>query len=368
MVDEKNTLSDLIYLTNCAIKSEIPNAKRISKMNLKQLFYAAKRHMMTAIIADVLEKAGIEENHFMEAKAKAKRKCALLEIETASLTNVLESEKIWYMPLKGAILKNYYPVSWMREMTDVDILFDSSFRKQVKAIMTELGFVAENYNESNHDCYKKAPVCEFEMHTSILSASYSNLTWYYADIEKRFINEQTGYLRELSNEDFYIFMIVHTNKHYYCLGTGIRPLLDIYLFLNSSSVDLDKDYIRKELDKLKLIEFEMKIRELAFCLFEGKPISDVQEEMLEYMFIAGLHGIRDNLLKNQLLKYGCGWKAKIKYCISRIFPPSNYIKECYPFVYKSKILIPFLPIYRMSKGLILNRKHFKNEIEGLRNI
>lgn len=47
---------------------------------------------------------------------------------------LFEKAGIWYLPLKGVILKEMYPVYGIRQMADNDILFDFTYRKEVKDI------------------------------------------------------------------------------------------------------------------------------------------------------------------------------------------------------------------------------------------
>lgn len=67
------------------------------------------------------------------------------------------------MPLKGSILKDWYPKFGMREMADNDILFDASKRKEVKAIFQGRGYTVKEYDKSNHDAYEKPPIYNFEI-------------------------------------------------------------------------------------------------------------------------------------------------------------------------------------------------------------
>ncbi len=361
-----NAAKDLIYLTACAIKGETPDRDRVIAMNLEQLYAAAKHHMLTAMTAWMLKSIGIKSETFTQALAKAKRKSALLTIETNAVTARLEEEGIWYVLLKGSVLKEFYPADWMRQMTDVDILFDPSYREQVKDIMQELGFTIESYGEGNHDCYRKLPVCEFEMHVSLFDSVYSDTMEYYEKIDTRLLPNGKGkYGRQLSNEDFYLFMISHVHKHYYLGGTGLRSLLDLYVTWRRFEDHMDHAYIDKKLEQLGMIEFEYKNRELAFAVFEEKPLTEKQSAMLDYMMLSGANGVRDNLLKNQLRRYGGGRKAKIRYCMARIFLRMETIKTQYPFIYRHRILLPVLPFWRMGKGLILYRKHLKDEIRSL---
>ena len=118
----------------------------------------------------------------------------------------LEDAHIWYMPLKGALLKEMYPKYGMREFSDHDILFDESRAGDVKAIMEKLGFSSKSFGYGNNDAYKKAPCLYFEMHRALFDFRHDEKLYkYYKNVEKRLLHG-TGYERSFSSEDFlYLF-------------------------------------------------------------------------------------------------------------------------------------------------------------------
>ena len=127
------------------------------------------------------------------------------------------------MPLKGSLLKDLYPRYGMRQMSDNDILFDSSRAEDVRQIMESMGFTTKHFGHGNHDVYFKKPVSNFEMHTSIINRNNERMFEYYRNVKERLIkndNDACGY--HFSDEDFYIFMIAHEYKHYTGGGTGLR--------------------------------------------------------------------------------------------------------------------------------------------------
>ena len=136
----RKNAADMIYLTACAINGKKPKQARIDALDLPKLFEVCQKHILTACVAYALESAGVKDYEFTQAKEKAIRKNILLDAERAKILKRLEEEKIWYMSLKGSILKDWYPKLGMRQMSDNDILFDSSRRIDVKRIMDEFGF------------------------------------------------------------------------------------------------------------------------------------------------------------------------------------------------------------------------------------
>lgn len=60
-----------------------------------------------------------------------------------------------YLPLKGIIMKDYYPSVGMRQMSDNDILFDADAWERMEKHMISEGYKAEYVGKGNHDVYHK---------------------------------------------------------------------------------------------------------------------------------------------------------------------------------------------------------------------
>lgn len=60
-----------------------------------------------------------------------------------------------YLPLKGIIMKDYYPSVVMRQMSDNDILFDADAWERMEKHMILEGYKAEYVGKGNHDVYHK---------------------------------------------------------------------------------------------------------------------------------------------------------------------------------------------------------------------
>lgn len=59
---------------------------------------------------------------FRREKSKIIRKLSLYDIERSKIFAALENKGIWYLPLKGIVVRNCYPKVSMREMSDNDTL------------------------------------------------------------------------------------------------------------------------------------------------------------------------------------------------------------------------------------------------------
>ena len=368
---ELNTLlknsDDMIYLVKYALHSKTPNRARIDKMNLQELFQVCQTHYLTACAAYALEAAGVRDEAFSQAKEKAIRKNILLDSERRSILSSLEEAEIWYMPLKGVFLKEWYPRLGMRQMSDNDILYDVKYREKVRKIMTDRGFTAKYGLESDDDYYKE-PVYNFEMHHTLFRPSYNEKIFEYFDnVKKRLIpDEDSHFGYHFSLEDFYIYLVAHEYKHYTTGGTGVRSLVDIFVFVRKFHDILDWEYLKNEFTKLGMLEYEKSSRSLAIKLFTGKELTEKQKNMLNYYVTSGAYGNVNNKVKHNIDRYGKGSKGL--YIFHRIFPPMDYIKYHWNFFYRHKWLIPLLWIYRPFHGLKFNGKKIISEIKALKKV
>ena len=353
-----------IYLASCAVNGTKPETERLLGIDFEALFSFTSYHMLSAVVAMGLESAYCRNDHVKNAISFSVRKNTYFEASNDSVLKALEEAGIWYMPLKGAVLKNYYPRFGMREMSDHDILIDASRVEDVKSIMESLAFTAKYFGTGNHDIYYKEPLCNFEMHRGLFGSSHDEKFYeYYADVRSRLIKDAgNNYGYHFSPEDFYVYMTAHEYKHYSGGGTGLRSLLDIYVFLKKFEGLLDFDYILSEVKKLGISEFEEKNRGLALNLFGNKEVMSDNQEMLEYIVHSGAYGNVENSVRNRLKKYGGGRRGKIKYVLTKVFPPMKSMRSTYPKLCKHKIYYPALIMFRLMKAITLKRCEVLREL------
>lgn len=357
---------DLIYLVSCAVNGVTPDAERIARMDLDAIYKLACRHMLAATVSPALKAAGIQDRRFAKALEHSALKSSTMDMEMDALFAEMDAAGIWHMPLKGTVLQHLYPIYGMRQMSDHDILFDATRADDVKSIMEGLGFSTEHFGASNHDIYHKEPVSNFEMHSSLFGPSHDEKLYkYYRDVEKRLLGD--GYEKHLSPEDFYLYVTAHEYKHYSISGTGLRSLLDTYVYLQKTTLNMD--YVAAEAEKLGIAEFEAQNRTLAQHLFSGGELTEADQEMLEYVLSSGVYGTIGHRVENTMTRHGYG---KIGYALHRFFVPvSRKNKDyaayagAYPFFYKYKIFLPLLPFYRTFRSMKAGR--FKFEARAIKN-
>ena len=357
----RSTALKMLDLVRCAVNGEVPSVQEIQPEELENLFKVCQRHILTACTAYALESAGIRDQQFTQAKEKAIRKNIILEAECKKILQKLEENQIWYIPLKGALLKNWYPKLGMRQMSDNDILCDNSKRPEIKEIMLELGFTCEHFGVGNNDAYFKQTVCNFEMHGELFALTQiGKLHTYYSDIKKRLLKDENNkYGYHFRTEDFYIYLIAHEYKHYATGGIGVRSLLDTYIFMKKFGDSLDWDYLHSELKQLEISNYEQQSRNLAMKFFSSELLTDEELKQLDYYIFSGSYGTIENQVKNQ------SSDSRGKYILHRIFPSMEHYKTWYPWAYQHKILIPVAWVFRPIRGIFCRRKQLHAELRSL---
>ncbi len=356
---------DLCALVRCALEGERP---KWEEMDLQAVHKLAQRQTLTAISYMALEGTPAEkavDSAWKQERDMAVRKNLLLTAERQQILKELDGMGCWYLPLKGSILADMYPRLGMRQMADNDILFDATYRKEVKALFLRRGYTVEAYGKGNHDVYQKAPVYNYEMHVSLFGISVSEvIEKYYREIENRLLPEN-GMGRKLSDEDFYLYFLAHSNKHYSGSGNGLRFLMDCAVYLQKKT--LDWAYVSAELQKLELTEFEALARSTAQKLFvTGQRLEEAEMEMFSFCVGSGTYGTQKKRIDNALRqiqpegKIGCA--ARWKYLLRWIWPEQRWFQAYAPFFAKWRILKPFFVIWRCIRAAFLRRKFIAEEI------
>ena len=401
---------------------DVANEENSQKIYIGRIYYIAKKHNLVSIMAQAMEKLGFESDsdiwkRWLKEKNQLIYKSVLMDVEREAIQDFFEKNNIWYMLLKGMVIRKYYPAPELREMADNDILFDNKYSKEVYEFMTARGYKSDDYNKGYHDEYLKPPAYNFEMHRQLVS-SKERPKWYeyYKDVKSILINDANGKNQfYFSDNDFYVYFIVHTYKHFLNSGMGLRTVLDVYLYVSNLQEKLDFDYIEEQLKKLDAYDFEQTFRSIAFKMFgknakEGNAAADElqdsfddkeqdmlresfdakkqdklcgsfdakeqdkwwnsfdaqEQEMLSYILDAGTYGNLENSVAHKM-GYTKGEKKKasdkVKYIFRRLFPPMDTIEEFFPFFYKHKWAIPFLYIYRIGKIPFARRKKVAGELK-----
>lgn len=364
-----------LYLTEL-IRAELYDRKPAEKpedIDWEKVFMLSEKHMVVSLAFDSILKLqdkpqGKWYQIWKELADKALVKEISFDAERGQILDAFEQAKIKYLPLKGIILKDFYPRPGLRQFSDNDILYDKSRQQDVAEIMEGLGYAGEK-DDGHHDVYKKPPIYNFELHTQILPHN-NNCFEYFQNIWERTLkdeNNDMGY--HMSDEDFYIFHIVHLNKHFLGSGTGLRYFVDQHYLSQQMVSKADREELEEKLSELEMLDFEMRVSGLTEILF-GK--SDVEwehvfdgngeyQEMFLYVMSCGAYGNFSNLVENRIRKSG----SKFKYFVSRLTCEDVYMKHDYPVLRKLPWLKPVFVVWRLVSAPFRKTERVKAEFREL---
>jgi len=282
-------------------------------------------------------------------------KTATQEEELKLIKQTLSNHDVAFLPIKGPWVRKFYPSPELRTMADLDILIPKKQLKEVKKMMNSIGYT-NTHEGGNHDVYHKKPFMNVEMHRNMIDESYV-LSKYYHNIWDKVIKLEETSECSLTNEDHYLFIIAHSAKHFGVGGTGVRSVLDVYFCLQHLN-DLNQDYLSQELSKLNLTEYEKRLKHLALGWFDGKPLSEEDCLMGDYLLKSGVYGTTSHAVASELLSTDSVKSLtykKWKYLWIRAFPSFQFMKRRYPSLRVLFLLLPFYYLYRLFSGLITGK-------------
>ena len=280
--------------------------------------------------------------------------------ELGKLLEGFENTDIDYMILKGYIIKPLYPTTDLRVMGDVDILVKPAQATLAKTILTDLGYEITYENVREFNCVKNRFI-HMEIHLDMISAQYKKYHDYYTDIWDKVTNVG-GHSYKMTDEDYFIYHIVHLMKHYRGTGTGIRSFLDIWVFLKNKP-QLDWDYIFSELKKLDLDIFAKNVTDLANMWFGGAKKTELLDEMAEYVFKSGVYGSceRGEIHSSiESVRHG-----KLHTYIHILFPGMHVMSSLYPQLINRRYLLWFFYIKRIFDKIFTKNETRKKSIAKL---
>lgn len=279
------------------------------------------------------------------------------EYEAGRVFAALEEAGIRFLPMKGVVLRPLYPKPEMRISCDVDIFYDKEARPRVRELMATLGFTP-NGTDANHDDFKKGNV-SVEMHHNLMS-HFPTVDAYYRDVWERLIPVNACRYR-MRDEDFYIHMTVHTMKHFAVGGTGIRSVLDVFVFLHAKP-ELDMAYIEAELEKLGLLTFHRSMVALANAYCGTAPLPPELREVSDYILGSGTYGVFSQSVANTA---AAGRGGKLGFYFRRAFPAYRLMVEKYPSLRRFPPALPAYWVYRLGAAAFGKGHQLHREVQTL---
>lgn len=364
------TIIELIRSEVCGGTLSLRSGSPLTDSDLAKMYSVAKIHDVAHILGSSLINNGLLsgsslENVYREQIYYTAFRYENMKYARERVSDVLEKEKIPYIPLKGAVISELYPQPWMRTGCDIDILVNKDDAENAaNAITGILGY--EYKGRGKHDIQILSTENIYvELHFSLLEEDASpamakvlDTAWKHAKPA-----EKGSYRYELDDAMFYFYHIAHMAKHFLRGGCGIRPFLDLWLMEKS------RNYETAETDallrKAKLTDFAETARKLSKVWFSGEEHDRLTKIMEEYIVNGGCFGSKETKMISGQQKSG----GRVKYVFSRIFVPYDDLKGQYPIIKKYRFLTPICEICRLLSLVFGKKKNFrKNYLKKLNSV
>ena len=348
-MDGKTLLFALLGIAVCGapVTEEIKAA--CTNKGLEVVYAMAAHHDLAHLVGVALGKMNIPlgedgkkyKNAAMAAFARYMQQNYAFEQTCAAL----EDAKIPFIPLKGSVLRAYYPEPWLRTSCDMDILVREEDLDVATRVLTEkLSCTYEG--KTSHDVGLLIPGgVHLELH-------YSTIEDYVSQSAQQILTDVWNaakpapgkrYHMVMPDALFYFYHIAHMAKHFLYGGCGIRPFLDLWIMDEKIAGD---PVARQELlERGDLLTFACAMHKLSRVWFSGERRDAAAEQTEQFVLKGGTYGTLETYVTVNQAQEG----NKLRYVLSRVFLPYDVIKHYYPVLQKHKWLTPLYQVVRWFK-------------------
>lgn len=310
---------------------------------LQDLLKIAAKHDVAHLLVLGLKQNGLisdkePEKYLFKAVYRYER----LRYELEMICKLLEEMQIPFLPLKGSVIRDYYPEPWMRTSGDLDILVPKEHCEKIMAVLVEQ-YGYRYWGGTAHDFSLLSPrKVHVELHYLLVEEGLVHEACeVLADVWNGALKKEGyGFQYEMTDEMFYFYHIAHMAKHFQEGGCGIRSFMDLWILDHIP----ERDQARRDelLKRGGLLKFANMVRKLSRVWFADERHDPVSEKMENYILRGGVYGSKQNRVAVQQQKKG----GKLEYALSRIVVPYEEIKYDYPILQKHPWLTPVAQVQR----------------------
>ena len=363
--------------------------KALSDDELKALYKLSKSHDLAHLVGNALIKnnlldeenlsgdenhdgdktQGGGENHSGVVRSEIKQKFEKqiltaiyryenINIELETLKTAFEEEKLPFIPLKGSVIRQYYPEPWLRTSCDIDILVhEEDIERAISVLTDKNGYTLEKKAYHDYSLFSLAGV-HLELHFNIKENrdKIDKLlikAWDYA-----FKRAENSFEYHFTNEFFLYHQLAHASYHFVGGGCGIRPFIDVFLL--EKHLKYDKNKLDELLTEGGIKIFSDDFYHLSKVWFAGEKNSEITEKMEIFLLSGGVYGNAENKTASEQSRN----KGKAGNIFKRIWMPYDHLIILYPDLKGKRILQPFYEIKRWCK--LFKKDIFKKSMRELK--
>lgn len=347
---DKKIVDELFALLNYEMGfKELPKdfSANITQEDLKQLYLLAKKHDLAHIVAGALEKLGVlNAQNSADKKLITEKNMAIFRTEThiaelEALCSELCKGGIDHVPLKGSVIRNLYPETWMRTSCDIDVLVkEEDLNRAISLLTDNLGYECRSIGQHDAQIYTPLGV-HVELHYSLQEAGTDKKAGEYLDSVWQRVTPADSHTKVMPNDFLYTYLISHIIKHVKFGGCGIRSVMDLFILARDNGLE----DTRQPLKDCDFLTFANGVENLANAWFGDGEMDELSARLEEYIIIGGVYGTFETKVSAMQSRH----KNRFRYLLSRLFMPYRELKFKYPVLKKCPLLYPFCIIARWSK-------------------
>ena len=339
----------LIYLIKCAVtgtSAELPK----TTLNWEYLAsYAEEQqfeHILYPMLKDIPDLAIGEKtwHHLHQRYGRTVYRDSIQDMELDEICTVFSNNKIRHIPLKGSIVKRYYPLPDIRRSGDFDILIHNDDRKTAGLLLKQLGYEQESKNQVMDDSFWRNKT-HLELHVMLIpptteSHVFFDRVWTYSV-------QENDYTYKMQTEFLYAYLLAHLHRHLMSGGGGIKLITDFFVLENK--LDINREILINYLQQAKLTNLYNCVLKLAEKWFKDEKCTDSYTLLIEKLILGGnAYGDYETSMKMKFSRDDSNEKSnKAAKLIKFAFPSAEYLKIRYPVLEKHPELLPVMWVRRL---------------------
>ena len=257
------------------------------------LYNLSKAHDLAHLVGDALIKNDLIQNDGIKAKFQKQIMLAVyryekINYELERLRDALNKEQIPFIPLKGAVIRQYYPELWMRTSCDIDVLVHESDLERATAVLVDK-LACKQESKGSHDIgFFSDNGVHLELHYSLIEEKrVGNIESVLQAVWEKAASVVRTSEYVLGDEMFYYYHIAHMAKHFVGTGgCGVRPFVDIWML--NHCVPFDKERRNTLLMEGGLLTFATEAELLAEVWLGEETHTNTTRQMQDYLIRGGV--------------------------------------------------------------------------------
>lgn len=358
-----------IHLLSCALNSKQPQEKP-ENISFDDVFALAQKQIFSNLAWISVSKLNNKPHQELASRWENTysielMRCATQLYELDVLVDSFTSKGFDVMPLKGSVIRNYYPVPDMRTMSDIDLLVKTQDKQAVREILASCGYDLIIPDDGQVDTFEKKPYMYIDLHYSLMADNH-HYQEHFQDTWDIAVKTDTKGVYALTFEDMYVYNVGHYAKHMFSSGTGMRCVVDAFVMWNKAT-EQQKQNINEKLKSKDLYVFNRQLIKIADIWFNNGVDDGTTDDIQEYFLATATYGNEGSVDAVKLISDDGENISKLDYYKKRIFPGAEYLYKRYKIKHKIPLVLPFLWLWRMISMVFVKDRVLK-EVSATGNV